>query len=494
LDLDPLSVHLSRPDVLRLLTEYIDALQPYQLPSPDGMVLTLMKSAFRPVDGRVRVDIYSEDPVIAEWPPRTQGDCLVFQVLAAGPAGAIIHTTIKDLPLAPSISTAATENRAVEAALRRYAEDAHRAVRYADRGTADSVVTFALARWPGYVRSGLDAVFREHGISEEVATYSMTVQGGANCHLHVRLMDRRRLAEFRRLLQHISDLWTEARDPVARFFEEHPVDGQGSIDGDHHRSVLLYVAGSIEDCFEVIRASELPKLKTDNGYFLAPGLSGTGGNRDAHWKMSFAFAPPDERSVRRIDGFAIDCFGLSPTRTILELACLEPLLTPRFALLLEIIQSNLVTADSLEKLADLEQQIEPRMKIDRTMHRDINRGSPSDQDETADLGVAMAIGGSVNSSPDAKERAASDTLGPVTDDELKEALASVSITSPRLFEVLKAYRESETVKEATRIVSVSSDTIDKRVSETRLKLKKEFGAEHAERLLPYKRHGFKEGR
>jgi hypothetical protein len=83
---------------------------------------------------------------------------------------------------------------------------------------------------------------------------------------------------------------------------------------------------------------------------------------------------------------------------------------------------------------------------------------------------------------------------PVSDVEIRQALIAAGITSPRRFEILKAYLETETVKEARTRVSVAATTIDKRVSEIRGQLRKVHGADYAERIVPYRRPGLKKGR
>jgi hypothetical protein len=83
---------------------------------------------------------------------------------------------------------------------------------------------------------------------------------------------------------------------------------------------------------------------------------------------------------------------------------------------------------------------------------------------------------------------------PVSDEEIRQALASVGITSERQLEILKAYLATETVKGARTLVSVATATIDKRVSEIRVKLQKAYGADYAERIVPYRRPGLRKGR
>jgi hypothetical protein len=125
------------------------------------------------------------------------------------------------------------------------------------------------------------------------------------------------------------------------------------------RSVLLYVAGTTPACFDVIVGSRLPELRTPVGTYWDPGLEGTGYEQDAQWTLRFAFAPPNGKPITRVAGVAIAVFSLSRTRLKLKLECLIPELAPSFDLLIEIIQANLYTADTLAALGPAQAQTAP---------------------------------------------------------------------------------------------------------------------------------------
>jgi hypothetical protein len=159
---------------------------------------------------------------------------------------------------------------------------------------------------------------------------------------------------FVTLLTQIGEIWTEAgpmiqkqlgliQDAEAAAPLPNPTEPPLT-------ATVLYVAGSLQDCFDVILASHLPMLTTAGGTYWDPGLEGTGDDDEAHWTLKFAFAPPDGRRVTRIDGIAVDSFRLSATCTRLHLRCLDPLLVPRFDLLIDIIRANLTHGLSLDAL------------------------------------------------------------------------------------------------------------------------------------------------
>jgi hypothetical protein len=85
------------------------------------------------------------------------------------------------------------------------------------------------------------------------------------------------------------------------------------------------------------------------------------------------------------------------------------------------------------------------------------------------------------------------TDGTVSDEELRQALGSIGVTSTRLFEIVKAYRETDTVSDANLRVSLEASTMNNRVSEIRTKLAKKHGKPFADRIVPYRRPGMKKG-